>query len=272
MALGERLRLARQEAGLSQRQLCGDYMTRNMLSQIENGSAKPSMDTLRYLAEQLGKSVSYFLEEQVQLSENQPAMEQAEEAARRRDWEGVRRSLEQYKAPDPLFDDRRALLGALAAMALAQEAESGKRHLYARQLLAEALGWEKEMAFPVPGLHRELTLLQGMLAQEKAGQLAALLPRDDRELLLRARAALEAGENTRCVALVSAAWEPQSFEALLLRGQAAMAMGDHAAARVCYQAIEDRAPELAWPALEQCCLALEDYKQAYYYACKQRGD
>ena len=50
MELGQKLRLARQEAGLSQRQLCGEVITRNMLSQIENGSAKPSMETLRYLA------------------------------------------------------------------------------------------------------------------------------------------------------------------------------------------------------------------------------
>ena len=46
MTLGEKIRQARLEAGLSQRQLCGDTVTRNMLSQIENGSARPSMDTL----------------------------------------------------------------------------------------------------------------------------------------------------------------------------------------------------------------------------------
>ena len=54
MELGQKLRLARQEAGLSQRQLCGEVITRNMLSQIENGTAKPSMETLRYLAGRLG--------------------------------------------------------------------------------------------------------------------------------------------------------------------------------------------------------------------------
>ncbi len=63
MSLGEKLRLARQEAGLSQRALCGDAITRNMLSQIENGVAKPSMATLQYLAGRLQKPVSYFLEE-----------------------------------------------------------------------------------------------------------------------------------------------------------------------------------------------------------------
>ena len=54
MELGQRLRQARQAAGLSQRQLCGDTITRNMLSQIENGTARPSMQTLEILAERLG--------------------------------------------------------------------------------------------------------------------------------------------------------------------------------------------------------------------------
>ena len=70
MELGKRIRQARLEAGLSQRQLCGEQITRNMLSQIENGSARPSMDTLRYLAAQLGKPIGYFLEEQAVTSPN----------------------------------------------------------------------------------------------------------------------------------------------------------------------------------------------------------
>ena len=60
MELGKRLRQARLEQGISQRQLCGEMITRKMQSQIENGSARPSMDTLRYLAQRLGRPVSYF--------------------------------------------------------------------------------------------------------------------------------------------------------------------------------------------------------------------
>ena len=63
MDIGKKLRQARLDAGLSQRQLCGDVITRNMLSLIENGSARPSMDTLAYLAEQLGKPMGFFLGE-----------------------------------------------------------------------------------------------------------------------------------------------------------------------------------------------------------------
>ena len=74
MELGKRLKEVRLALGLSQRELCGDEITRNMLSQIENGSAKPSMDTLKYLAARLGKPVSYFLEEETVTSPNQTVM------------------------------------------------------------------------------------------------------------------------------------------------------------------------------------------------------
>ena len=80
MTLGEKIKQARLEAGLSQRQLCGEEVTRNMLSQIENGSANPSMARLAYFAARLGKPVSYFLDEQAQLSPNQTALNKARQA------------------------------------------------------------------------------------------------------------------------------------------------------------------------------------------------
>ena len=77
MDLAAKLKAARLEAGLSQRQLCGDVITRNMLSQIENGSARPSMATLQTLAQRLEKLVSYFPEEQAVVSPNLQIMTQA---------------------------------------------------------------------------------------------------------------------------------------------------------------------------------------------------
>lgn len=70
MELGEKLKKARVEAGLSQRQLCGEEITRNMLSQIENGSARPSMATLTYLAARLGKPVSWFVDDNAEAQED----------------------------------------------------------------------------------------------------------------------------------------------------------------------------------------------------------
>jgi len=86
MELGEKLKTARQEAGLSQRQLCGDVITRNMLSQIEHGTARPSMETLRYLASRLGKPLSWFLEEDTAVSSNQALMEQVRKADAGQAW------------------------------------------------------------------------------------------------------------------------------------------------------------------------------------------
>lgn len=84
MELGEKIRKARLEAKLSQRQLCGEEITRNMLSLIEHGTAKPSMKTLRCLAQRLGKPISYFLEDgaddPAELTQSAEALRQAEDA------------------------------------------------------------------------------------------------------------------------------------------------------------------------------------------------
>ena len=119
MTLGEKLKAARLQAGLSQRQLCGDMITRNMLSQIENGSATPSMATLQYLAGQLGKSVSYFLQEDAVDSPNPALMQQAREAYGKRQYAQVLQLLQHYQGPDPLFDQEQKYLAALCALAQA---------------------------------------------------------------------------------------------------------------------------------------------------------
>ena len=120
MELGEKIRQARLEAGLSQRALCGDVITRNMLSQIENGSAKPSMATLQHLAKGLGKPVGFFLEEQSVLSPNPQLMQDARQAYAEKDHSRVLTLLEDYQDPDPLFDQEKHYLWALSALALAE--------------------------------------------------------------------------------------------------------------------------------------------------------
>lgn len=116
MTLGQKIKSARLEAGLSQRQLCGDVITRNMLSQIENGSANPSMATLQYLASRLEKNISFFLQEQALESPNAALMQQARQAYGLRRQEEVLEILENYQVPDPLFDEEQRYLYALAAL------------------------------------------------------------------------------------------------------------------------------------------------------------
>lgn len=63
MNMGSRIREARLQKQLTQKDVVGDYMTRNMLSKIENGSATPSVKTLSFLAEALELPVSYLVSE-----------------------------------------------------------------------------------------------------------------------------------------------------------------------------------------------------------------
>lgn len=121
MEIGQKLREARLAAGLSQRVLCGDVITRNMLSQIENGVAKPSMATLQYLAGRLGKPVGYFLEEQTVLSPNTGTMTLARGAYAHRRHDRVLKILEGYQGPDPLFDQEKTYLFALSGLAYAEQ-------------------------------------------------------------------------------------------------------------------------------------------------------
>ena len=132
MELGEKLLKARQEAGLSQRQLCGDTITRNMLSQIEHGSARPSMATLQYLAARLGKPVSWFLEEEGAVSPNQSLMAQARRAYDAGAWEEVRTVLEGFQLPDPVFQREYRYLQAMTTLRAAQTAMDQKKTRYAR--------------------------------------------------------------------------------------------------------------------------------------------
>lgn len=50
---GRRIKEARIAKKLTQSEVVGDFITRNMLSQIESGNATPSVKTLEYLAEAL---------------------------------------------------------------------------------------------------------------------------------------------------------------------------------------------------------------------------
>ena len=230
MELGQRIRQARQEAGLSQRQLCGDVITRNMLSQIENGSAHPSMDTLQFLARGLGKPISWFLEEEQRSS------------------------------------DEQQLQQTLSALDQARLCLEEGRLLRARQLLEE---------LPADLPYQALTNRNRLLLLWKAGGITAVeaerqLPDLDEELLLRAAAALARQDFIRAGQLLDAAQEQGSVDWLALRAEAWFGQKAYREAIGCFSRIEDVRPRQAFSRLEECWRELEEYKQAYFYACRLR--
>jgi len=262
MELSQRLKQARLEAGLSQKALCGDRITRNMLSQIENGSARPSMDTLRYFAQRLGKPLSYFLEEDAVTSPNQALMEKARAATPSE----ALHLLGEYRAPDPTFDDERWLLEALVCMTLARDALDQQRPGYARSLLERAAVAGSHTPYYTDDNERRRLLL---LAAAGEKDLEPLLPDLTPELLLRAEAALEAGSFERCAALLDAATIKSPLWHYT-KAKLDFAQKEYSEAKTHFEDAWEYAPTLCCSRLEDCCREMEDFAGAYFYACKLR--
>jgi len=221
MELGEKILQARKNAGLSQRQLCGEVITRNMLSQIEHGTAKPSMDTLKYLASQLGKPISYFLEEDLDT----------------------------------------APLETLAKLRQAEAALAEGKHRYAAQLL-------DAVDRSIPELSRAKLLLQAKLPGADAAKLCEELPSLDEELLLRATAAFAQGRLERCLHLLESVENRNTPQWHLLRGRLCLEQNQPGNA-IGYLLRAGESREV-YSLLERCYREMEDYKQAYFYAVKQK--
>ena len=263
MELGQRLKQARLECGMSQRQLCGDVITRNMLSQIENGAANPSMETLRYLASQLKKPMGYFLEEQVITSPNQAIMTQAR-SLYPQDPQQVLNLLTDYRPQDEIFDQEYHLLSALCRIKLAEKALSQEKNEYAWRLLEETAQHGSQTIYYTPQLERKRLLLCYQARPDQAQSLAVMLPDNLKEILLRAAAETDPVKQGRI--LDSCVYADPQWQ--LLRAKAYFAQKDYRSALSHFENAP-HSPEI-YQQMELCCKELEDYKSAYFYAVKAR--
>ncbi len=64
MNIGEKIKNLRTSKMITQQELAGDFITRNMLSRIEHGAALPSLPTVMYLANRLGVPAGFLLAEE----------------------------------------------------------------------------------------------------------------------------------------------------------------------------------------------------------------
>lgn len=263
MTLGEKLRTARLEAGLSQRQLCGDLITRNMLSQIENGAASPSMATLTALASRLGKPVGWFLGEETR-SGNSAIMARAREHYDQGKYRETLEALKDYQEPDGDFDRECALLQALTLLALGEEALEQGRTGLAREYLNRAEPWLAS------GYCREALTIRRLLLLARLGEpVGANLPDVDEVLLFKAEEALKGKDPARAQTLLAAA-ETREPRWQLLRGRCCLASQDWQGAAQALSQAEEAFPEETVPLLEEAYRQMGDYRRAYEYACRQK--
>lgn len=265
MALGEKLRQARLDAGLSQQALCNGEITRNMLSRIENGAAQPSMKTLQYLAARLGKPMSFFLEETAVTSPNQEIMESARRLFDTGEYDRTALVLEGYRSPDSVYDREKELLCILTRMAMAEQAIVQGKDRLALELLE---GTEIHSPYCAEALNRQRLLLLGRV--RGGPQVCAQLPSLDEELMLRSAEAIHQGDARYGAHLLDAMQHRNTPRWMLLRGEAYLAESAFQDAAQCFLKAEAVFPEEVIPRLEHCYRELGDFRLAYQYACRQK--
>ena len=262
MTMGQRIRQAREEAGLSQRELAGEEITRNMLSALEHDGANPSLHTLRYLSKRLGKSVSYFVEED----------------------QGAGQSLRDYGTMPPgdclegLKDAQHTpqndLLRSVCLLDLAEEAVQQGRIPYAKTLLERAQEWMEGYALLKRLLERPLRILLASCAEtpEELAALAERIPDADDALLLWARAALAQGNPGKARDYLKAARQSPSAQWHYLMGRTWMAERQYHQAAQEFHLAEEELPQQCRSELEICYRELGDFRRAYYYAVGRPQD
>ncbi len=138
MEIGKKIKNIRVEKLMTQSELSGDLITRNMLSQIENGTAQPSLTTVFYLAQRLGVPAGYLLsegEEEFVYSKIR-VMKNIKKAYLDRSFEWCR---EMCLTSFDEFDDELELILTDCCIGTAEEHMRNGRLYLARDMLDEAL-------------------------------------------------------------------------------------------------------------------------------------
>ena len=284
MTLGQKIRKVRLMRGLTQSELAGDCVTRNMLSQIENDQATPSMRTLEHIAETLEVSVGWLLSPGDLESDDHVA--QARALLRDGQYDACMTLLQQEKSSD---DERILWMRALCAQQLSEQALMQERFAEAKTLAQQALACAEKCLYPMTELR---FAVQGVLARccmsvgENADEAAAAfretyaqLHADVRYHLLMARYHLEqehiqAAE--REIWSIAELPDADRAEYLILRGRIANRKEQYENAVLYFQQAQETGtlPKLLqrelYAGLEKCYKETEQYKLAYEYAAKQR--
>jgi HTH-type transcriptional regulator, quorum sensing regulator NprR len=132
VTLGERVRAARRELGLSQAQLAGEELTKGFISQVEAGLVRPSLRSLQIIAARLGRGIEYFVGDQPLTSTKRVHYHRvaAEAAAERSDWRTVRQEVESALTHTPTRRERGKLLRVLVLAELAtHDSERAFEHI-----------------------------------------------------------------------------------------------------------------------------------------------
>lgn len=289
MTLGEKIKAARLERHMTQKDVVGDYITRNMLSKIENGSATPSVKTLEYLAGALGLPAGYFMSESGGDELTPGAMSSARQYFRDGEYNGCVQVLEELDM-DGGYRDEALLLLARAKISLSKRAMVDGRYEEAIRLAQEAVEHNDGSIYVSAAFRTETLLLVARCTMELGGDFMSAMDAyqaayQDQGLgefyrLTMAEYYISQGEMDSAkremdsIVRLSDATKPAY---LMLQGQ--MELKDNQYEQAARQL--EKAEQLArttgssyfmsslYAMLEQCYREMEDFKKAYHYASMQ---
>lgn len=118
--LGRRLREARLAKKMTQSEVVGNFITRNMLSQIESGTAMPSMKTLEFLSGVLEVPMERLIAEQDEPACTQPALAQLQ-AVKKMLAEGKYKEILAAEDLSGLLEDEFQAIRSIASLRIAED-------------------------------------------------------------------------------------------------------------------------------------------------------
>lgn len=169
--LGKRIKEARLARKMTQADVVGDFITRNMLSQIESGTANPSVKTLTYLAKVLQLPVNYLLPDELETFDDSDnavlkdfeALNKMKNAFRRGDYTAAAEIAAPFAAEDSVIYDEACAVLARAYLELAKGSANTREAL---SLTSKALSYADKGIFKSREIKTQALLLSDELAEK----------------------------------------------------------------------------------------------------------
>ena len=287
MNIGERIRELRISKLMTQADLAGDRITRNMLSCIENGSANPSLSTIVYIAGRLGVPAGFLLAEQgdEMAYRKMSNLSNIKKAYTTGDVQSCR-SLCLSGCPEP--DDEISLLLANCDAEIAVEEFWRGRLRSSCRFFDEALSYAEKTIYSTDAIEAEIrvyfrfmerishTLYSDLLDEEKT---LSVKSNSIISQYLDALESLDNGDVTVAQTLIEQlpqTSENSFFEAHLQSKVLILQKNYKQAQKALLQLLQDDETPLnkielytVLGDLEVCCRESEDYKNAYRYASEK---
>lgn len=290
MHIGEKIKALRMAKMMTQAELAGDQITRNMLSRIEHGAAFPSLQTVTYLAARLNVPAGFLLAEEGDdfLYRKMNSIGNIRHAFSRGDYRSCRDICESLFGEGRSDDEIALILAGCTKEIGMEELHAGRLHTAVRDFDA-ALRYAAATVYDTALIRAEIAVCLAWLREFSPMLSSDMLDNPDG---VGSRAYASGNAFCRYIAALSdlaegnegllARYLAQEDERVLyplhVRARRCMAQSDYAGALVFMRRIMDAQevpPQILLYSticdMEICCRETDDYRGAYEYARDKIG-